>query len=174
MNTSDRHGNGSKDTIGTPFTTEVIEENPYLKRPADESVSDKPNADDEHLQMFIEEDDGPPTEAENQLSRVKLRRRRLALIGMAVLLLLSIVFAIALYRRSPTSSRKAPGPPTSENYIRPSRLTRDHFINQSMYIPPFTSIVSPTRYPAASEARNTITLATSSEVPTRPNGMALT
>lgn len=102
MNTSDRHGNGSKDTIGTPFTTEVIEENPYLKRPVDESASDKPNADDEPLQLFIEEDVGPPTEDENQVSRVKQRRRRLALVGMAVLLLLSLVFAIALYRRSPT------------------------------------------------------------------------
>src|SRR5262245_41529391 len=102
MNTSDRQGNGSKDTIGTPFTTEVIEENPYLKRPADESISDKPNSDDEPLQLFIEEDDGPATEDANPVNRVKQRRRRLALIGIAVLLLLSLVFAIALYRRSPT------------------------------------------------------------------------
>ena len=102
MNTSDRHGNGTKDTVGTPFTTEVIDENPYLKRPVDEPASDKANADDEPLQLFIEEDDGPPTEDDNQVSEAKQRRRRLMLIGMAVLLLLSVVFAIALYRRSPT------------------------------------------------------------------------
>jgi hypothetical protein len=102
MNTSDRHGNGSKDTIGTPFTTEVIEENPYFKRPTDEPVSDKRNADDEPLQLFLEDEDGPPTEEANQVNRVSQRRRRLALIGMALLLLLALVFAIALYRRSPT------------------------------------------------------------------------
>ena len=102
MNTSDKHGNGNNETIGTPFTTEVIEENPYLKRPADDSPSDKLNADDEPLQLFIEEDEGPPTEDDSQVNRVKQRRRRLALIGMAVLLLLSFVFAIALYRRSAT------------------------------------------------------------------------
>jgi len=102
MNTNDRHGNGSKDTIGTPFTTEVIEENPYLKRPVDEATSDERNADAEPLQLFLEDEDGPPTEDANQVNRVSQRRRRLALIGMALLLLLALVFAIALYRRSPT------------------------------------------------------------------------
>src|ERR1051325_3244098 len=102
MNTSDRHGNGSKDTIGTPFTTEVIEENPYLKRPSNESVSDKSNAVNEPLQLFIEDEDGPPIADANQVNKVSQRRRRLALIGMALLLLLALVFAIALYRRSPT------------------------------------------------------------------------
>ncbi len=43
----------------------------------------------------------------------------------------------------------------------------------SISIPPLISMVSPTRKLAASEARNVMTLATSSGVPTRPSGMFL-
>jgi len=47
-------------------------------------------------------------------------------------------------------------------------------IPQSINCPPLTSIVSPTIYEEASEARNAITFAHSRGVPTRPSGIVVT
>ena len=46
--------------------------------------------------------------------------------------------------------------------------------SQSINCPPLTSIVSPTTYEEASEARNAITFAHSSGVPIRPSGIVVT
>src|SRR6266487_3356341 len=50
----------------------------------------------------------------------------------------------------------------------------DWLIPHNIIIPPLTSIVSPARKLAASDARKTTTLATSAGVPMRPMGIMLT
>ena len=102
MKQTDGYGNEKRGAVRGAFTTEVVEENPYLQRPTEEHESHSSSTEKEVLDEIIEDEDGAPVEPEDESRRAKYRRRRLALLGMATLLLLAIVFAIAVYRHSPT------------------------------------------------------------------------
>src|SRR5688500_2191953 len=94
--------NGNDQTNPGAFTTQVIDENPYLQRLPDQAESDQSLLESEALDEVIGDEDGAPIEPEDERRKVKQRRRRLALAAMAILLLLAFVFAGAIYRRSPT------------------------------------------------------------------------
>src|SRR3989337_1102335 len=102
MKRTNGQGNGKGKTVRGAFTTEVIGENPYLQRRPDDPEGDRSITENEALDAINEDEDGAPVEPEDERRKVKHRRRRLALVGMATLLLLAIGFAIAIYRRSPT------------------------------------------------------------------------
>lgn len=146
MKTSDRQGNGSNETVGTPFTTQVMEENPYLKRTVDESARAKLLPDDEALNISIEDEHGPPTEPSDLVGASSQRRRRLALLGMVVLLLLSIALAVALYRRSSTrveygrAAKQGDAKPSPTNNVasapRDSRTDKAIAEAQQLTVPP--------------------------------------
>ena len=117
MKRTDGPGNGNNATLRGAFTTQVIDENPYLQPLPDQADSDQSRPENEAFDEVIGDEDGAPIEPEDERRRVKQRRRRVALVGMATLLLMALVFAIALYRRSPTrvdygrTSRKSEGLP---------------------------------------------------------------
>lgn len=134
MNKTDGHGNGKSRAVRGAFTTEVIEENPYLQRPTEEHDSDPSSTENELLDEVIEDEDGAPIELEDGRRKARHRRRRLTLLGMAVFLLLAIVFAVATYRHSPTrvdygrttsQSKAFPSDPnTNTNTLRDSRTDK--------------------------------------------------
>src|SRR5687767_1627694 len=102
MKKNDGPTNGNNETSRSAFTTQVIDENPYLQRRPDEHEGDNPHPENQIFDAIIEDEDGAPVEPEDELRKVQRRRRRLALTGIATVLLLALVFAIALYRRTPT------------------------------------------------------------------------
>lgn len=97
MKRTDPADHDNNKTIQGAFTTQVLDENPYLQRPP----VDSKEPSEESLDTLIEDEFGPPEEAhEGPNSRQRLRR--FVLMGMAIVLLLAIAIAIAVYRRSPT------------------------------------------------------------------------
>src|SRR5687768_3729857 len=102
MNKNGGPTNGKDEASRSAFTTQVIDENPYLQSRPDEHGGDQPRQQNQIFDEIIEDEDGAPVELEDELRRVQRRRRRLALTAIATLLLLALVFAIALYRRTPT------------------------------------------------------------------------
>lgn len=102
MKKNDGPTNGKDESSRSAFITQVIDENPYLQSRPDEHEGDQPRQENQIFDEIIEDEDGAPVEPEDELRRVQRRRRRLALTAIATLLLLALVFAIALYRRTPT------------------------------------------------------------------------
>ena len=96
MKTTDIADHNNKSIQGA-FTTQVLDENPYLQRPVN---SEQSRPGEESFDEHIEDEFGPPEDDDS--ANPKHRLRRLALAGMALVLLLAIVIAVALYRRSPT------------------------------------------------------------------------
>ncbi|CAN5883769.1 hypothetical protein BH18ACI4_BH18ACI4_00920 [soil metagenome] len=102
MKRTEGHGNGSSETTGIRFTTEVIEENPYLQPRPDEQQKERSGAENDVCERSIEDEEGSPVELEDERRKVKQRRRRLAMTAVATLLLISLIGAVALYYRSVT------------------------------------------------------------------------
>ena len=97
MKRTDTADHDNKKSIQGSFTTQVLDENPYLQRPA----VDGKEPSEESFDTLVEDEFGPPTEA-HEGSNSRQRLRRFVLVGMAIVLLLAIAIALALYRRSPT------------------------------------------------------------------------
>jgi transcriptional regulator of acetoin/glycerol metabolism len=102
MKKTDDPTNGNNETIRSSFTTQVIEENPYLQRPPDEQEGEQSRPESQIFDSIIEDEDGPPVETEDALIKVHRRRRRSVLVAMATLLVMALVLALAVYRRVPT------------------------------------------------------------------------
>ena len=102
MKKTDDPTNGNNETIRSSFTTQVIEENPYLQRPPDEQEGEQPRPESQIFDSIIEDEDGPPVETEDALIKVHRRRRMSVLVAMATLLVMALVLALAVYRRVPT------------------------------------------------------------------------
>jgi hypothetical protein len=94
-----RDGNGN--TKGASFTTAVIDENPYLQRTTDGQQA-RANAENEVFDPATEDAEGSAIELADERKKVKQRRRRFVLAGVAVLLLVSVIAVLALYYRSST------------------------------------------------------------------------
>src|SRR6185295_11113897 len=137
-------------------TTQVIDENPYLQRLPDQTESDQSLPENEAFDEVIGDEDGAPIEPEDERRKVRQRRRRLAQVGIAILLLMAIVFAIAIYRRSPTrvdygdtAGEKGvlpPAPTINSNTQRDSRT--DKAIEEAQRL---TGRQTPTDYATASK-----------------------
>lgn len=95
-------GNGNGETTGVRFTSEVIEENPYLQQRRHAMPAEQLRAEQDAFGESVENEEGPPTELENGRRELKQRRRRLAMVGIASLLLVGLVGAVALYYRTAT------------------------------------------------------------------------
>jgi hypothetical protein len=93
-------GNGNRELPQGVFTTQVIEDNPYLKGTLDHEENS--DSSTELFESRIEDEEGPAIEADDEQQRAKLRRRRLALAGLLVLLVASMVVALALYLHTST------------------------------------------------------------------------
>ena len=96
MKPREEHGNGTSTRRSESFTTQVIDENPYLQS------NNENGAPDEDHEAATEDEFGAPSEKEDRLNKVKQRRRRLALIFIAACLFGAIGVALLLYRRMPT------------------------------------------------------------------------
>jgi len=130
MKRSDGNGEPIGEKTRGAFSTGVVDENPYLTRPRDDPESDRSSSEEPPFDAIGEDDDGAPTEPEDEVRKKKHRRRRLALAGITTLLFLAIGLAIALYHRSPT--RVDYGRTTSQNKKLPplpnatTTTARDH------------------------------------------------
>src|SRR5687767_1633707 len=96
MKNTDRTGNGNDQMNPGEFTTQVIDENPYLQRLPDLAQRDQSLPENEAFGEVIGDEDGAPIEPEDERRKVKQRRRRLALVGVAILFLMAIIFAVAI------------------------------------------------------------------------------
>ncbi len=98
MKTTNGNGNGKTGS----FTTEVIDANPYLQRPAaDKTCVPSPGKEDPFDPAIDNDDETAAVETEDRQSKVT-RRRRFALAGVAALFLIVIISALALYFASGT------------------------------------------------------------------------
>lgn len=139
MKKTDGPGNGNNETIRGQLTTQVIDENPYIQRRLDDPENDQSDSEKESFSAVIDDEDGPPVEPEDERRKVKQRRRRLVLVGLATLLLMALVLAIALYRRSPTrvdygrTTRKSEvlPPAPNSNSTAPRDLRTDKAIEEA-------------------------------------------
>jgi hypothetical protein len=102
MKKTDAPGNGNNEPNRGAFTTELIDDNPYLQRLPDQVESDESGPEGETFDELIEDEFAAPIEPADVQRKVKQRRRFIALAGMATLLLIAFVIAVALYRRAPT------------------------------------------------------------------------
>ncbi|HEV7680524.1 MAG TPA: hypothetical protein VGO68_00260 [Pyrinomonadaceae bacterium] len=93
--------NGNGQANGPTFSTAVIEENPYLQRTTDEQQV-RPDVEGEIFDRTQQDEEGSAIDLANEYKKVRQRRRRLALIAVAGLLLVSLVGVLALYYRSST------------------------------------------------------------------------
>src|SRR5258705_11545033 len=123
MKRTDAPGNANNETLRGASNTQVIDNNPYLQRLPDQAEGDESRPANEAFDEVIEDEDGAPIEPEDERRKVKQRRRRLALVGMATLLLMALVLAIAIYRRSPT--RVDYGNPARKKEVLPPAPTID-------------------------------------------------
>ena len=129
--TTDEHGNGTSTVAPSAFTTQVIEENPYLQQRRD--AIDTSNEQKDEFESVIDDEDGAPIETEDRSTRLKHRRRRLVLVGIAGLLFFAIGLAAALYKNTPTrvdygrtrQTEALPNAPTSNTSVgRDSRTEK--------------------------------------------------
>ena len=102
MKRTDGHGNGSSETTAIRFTTQAIEENPYLQPRPDERQKEPSGAENDVLDAARDDEEGSPVELEDERRKVKQRRRRLALTAVATLLLVTLIGALVLYYRGAT------------------------------------------------------------------------
>jgi hypothetical protein len=93
--------NGNGQANGTSFSTAVIEENPYLQRTPNEQQV-RADVEDGIFDRAQQDEEGSAIDLADERKKVRQRRRRLALIAIAVLLLVSLVGVLALYYRSNT------------------------------------------------------------------------
>ncbi len=112
-------GNGNNEIRQGAFSTQVIEENPYLQRSVD--AQDFSDAINETGVSDYEDDEVAPTELDEGRRRAVRRRRRLAIAGLFLSLLLAIAGAFVLYSqtsirvdyRGTRQSEVLPSPPNS-------------------------------------------------------------
>jgi hypothetical protein len=100
MKTVDVGGNGQSDGMGVRVTTETIEENPHLQSPRRREHQEM--VVDDALQLSIEDEDGSPIELEEEVKKAKQRRRRLVMSAVAVMWLVGLIGALALYYQRAT------------------------------------------------------------------------
>lgn len=96
MKSQQEHGNGTSTLNPEAFTTQTIEDNPYLQS------GDENGGSTEVHETATEEEFGAPSEKEDRLAKVKRRRRRFALAFIAGCLFLAVALALLLYRRMST------------------------------------------------------------------------
>lgn len=99
MKGTNGQGNGRKEGLGTRFTTEVMDENPYLQSHL--SRENQTQLEDDTV-LSIEDEYGAPTEPENELKKTKQHRRRVLLMVVVLLFLLGVIGALTLYYRTAT------------------------------------------------------------------------
>src|SRR5260370_17577295 len=101
MKTTEVGGNGQSEGLEVRLNTELSEENPYLQSPHYREHQEHP-PDNEALHMSIEDEDGSPTELEEEVRKAKQRLRRLVMSAVAAMLLVGLMGALALYYRRAT------------------------------------------------------------------------
>jgi hypothetical protein len=130
MKQTDVPGNGNRQSTRNGFTTQLIEENPYLKpeKTTDEGQTNQGEYED--IDQIVEDEDGAPVELEDERRKVKQRRRRLVVAALGSLLLIALVIAIAFYRFMPTRveygqpPRQSKAPQSVPTNTTPLRDTR--------------------------------------------------
>jgi len=100
MNTTSTRGNGNGVATGVRLPTETIDSNPYLQQLPDEDRNEK---DPEVLGEVSEDDDGYPTDAEDEKRKVRYRRRRVFLVATVLIVTAAIVSVLVSYYRTATT-----------------------------------------------------------------------
>lgn len=122
MKTTNGNGHGNRNGKAGRFTTEVIDANPYLQRPAvDKTRMPSPGEEDPFSRAIDTDDETAAVETEDRQRKVT-RRRRFALAGVAAVFLIAIISALALYfsgstrveyGKNPKQRTVMPPPPNS-------------------------------------------------------------
>ena len=124
------NGNGKGKVPGGSFTTETIDENPYLQGLPDERQQTVGSNGSEALDDAIDDEDST-AEVDDQSKKSRRLVRKLVLAGAAVLLLAVLVCALVLYSRSSTrvdygqtAKQRGPLPPAPNANATTGRDTR--------------------------------------------------
>jgi hypothetical protein len=174
MKTTDVGGNGQSAGTAVRFTTEVIEENPYLQSPHYREHQER-HVDSDNLHMSIEDEDGSAIELDEEVRKTKQRRRRLAIGAVAAMILVGLIGALALYSRRATRVEYGQSTKQREVITPPpnaaSNSVRDIRTEQAIEEAQRLTVGKTQEVAGANPAKDSPKLTTNSETPfTVPSG----